>query len=111
MPGEKDRTDEAPEPTEDLGLPTPPSPGRVPPPHLPPPPEDDLRCGLFHTEILVQTCPFFPIWEEPLSGVPVHNFCLTPRFIKHVRSGVVFLCFSLPTSPRFPLPSPNIYIF
>ncbi len=26
MPGEKDRTDEAPEPTKDLGLPTPPSP-------------------------------------------------------------------------------------
>ncbi len=38
---DKDRTDEAPAPAEDLGLPTPPSPGRVPPPHLPPPPEDD----------------------------------------------------------------------
>jgi hypothetical protein len=41
MPDEKDRTDEAPTPAEDLGLPTPPSPGRVPPPHLPPPPGDD----------------------------------------------------------------------
>ncbi|MGC5781199.1 hypothetical protein [Methylobacterium sp. NFXW15] len=41
MPDDKDRTDEAPTPTEDLGLPTPPSPGRMPPPHLPPPPEDD----------------------------------------------------------------------
>lgn len=37
----EDRTDEAPEPTEDLGLPTPPSPGRLPPPHMPPPPADD----------------------------------------------------------------------
>ncbi|KQQ18062.1 hypothetical protein ASF53_06775 [Methylobacterium sp. Leaf123] len=26
--------------TEDAGLPTPPSPGRLPPPHLPPSPED-----------------------------------------------------------------------
>lgn len=33
---DRDRTDEAPAPTEDLGLPTPPSPGRLPPPHLPP---------------------------------------------------------------------------
>lgn len=41
MPDDKDRTDEAPEPAEALGLPTPPSPGRVPPPHLPPPPEDE----------------------------------------------------------------------
>ncbi len=40
MPDEKDGTDAAPEPNEDLGLPTPPNPGRVPPPHLPPPPED-----------------------------------------------------------------------
>ncbi len=32
MSDKKDRTDEAPKPTEDLGLPTPPSPGRVPPP-------------------------------------------------------------------------------
>mgnify|MGYP001807329243 CR=1 FL=1 len=38
MPDDKDRTDEVPEPAEDLGLPTPPSPGRIPPPHLPPPP-------------------------------------------------------------------------
>ncbi|MEE7464817.1 hypothetical protein MFUR16E_28295 [Methylobacterium fujisawaense] len=38
---DKDRTDEAPEPTEDLGLPTPPSPGRLPPPDLPPPPCDE----------------------------------------------------------------------
>lgn len=41
MTDDKDRTDEAPAPTEDLGLPTPPSPGRVPPPHLPLPPRDD----------------------------------------------------------------------
>jgi hypothetical protein len=41
MGDDKDRTDEEPEPTEDLGLPTPPSPGRVPPPQLPPPPTDD----------------------------------------------------------------------
>ncbi len=41
MGDDKDRTDEAPKPTEDLGLPTPPSPGRLPPPHLPPPPPDD----------------------------------------------------------------------
>lgn len=33
---DKDRTDEAPVPTEDLGLPTPPSPGRLPPIDLPP---------------------------------------------------------------------------
>lgn len=26
--------------TEDIGLPTPPSPGRLPPPHLPPPTSD-----------------------------------------------------------------------
>lgn len=50
MPGEKDRTDEAPEPTADLGLPTPPSPGRVPPPHLPPPPEDDALPAGPHTD-------------------------------------------------------------
>lgn len=37
MHDEKDRTDEAPRPTEDIGLRTPPSPGRLPPPHLPPP--------------------------------------------------------------------------
>lgn len=42
MGDDKDRTNEAPEPTEDLGLPTPPSPGRLPPPHLPPPPPDDV---------------------------------------------------------------------
>jgi hypothetical protein len=41
MGDDKDRTDEAPEPTEDLGLPTAPSPGRLPPPHLPPPKPDD----------------------------------------------------------------------
>jgi hypothetical protein len=41
MPEDKDRTEELPAPTEDLGLPTPPNPGRVPPPHLPPPPEDE----------------------------------------------------------------------
>lgn len=40
MTGEKGRIDEASEPAEDLGLPTLPSPGRVPPPHLPPAPED-----------------------------------------------------------------------
>lgn len=45
MPDEKDRTDEAPEPIEDFGLPTPPSPERVPRPHLPPPPEDDAPPG------------------------------------------------------------------
>ena len=38
---DKDRTDEAPEPTEDLGLPTPLSPGRLPPPHLLQPTIDD----------------------------------------------------------------------
>ncbi len=55
MPGEKDRTDEAPEPTEDLGLPTPPSPGRVPPPHLPPPPKDAPRRGTADRRLAVRS--------------------------------------------------------
>lgn len=41
MGDDKNRTGEAPEPTEDLGLPTPPSPGRLQPPNLAPPPTDD----------------------------------------------------------------------
>ena len=41
MGDDKDRTDEAPEPSEDLGLPTPPSPGRLAPPHSPSPPPDE----------------------------------------------------------------------
>lgn len=36
MEGEKNNNDLS-RVTEDIGLPTPPSPGRVPPPHLPPP--------------------------------------------------------------------------
>ena len=35
LEGDKD-TDDLPPVTEDIGLPTPPSPGRVPPPNLPP---------------------------------------------------------------------------
>lgn len=31
--------------TEDIGLPTPPSPGRLPPPHLPPPEPDAAETG------------------------------------------------------------------
>lgn len=34
------RPDELPPADEGAGLPTPPSPGRLPPPHLPPPPDE-----------------------------------------------------------------------
>jgi hypothetical protein len=46
MEGDKDK-DDLPPITEDIGLPTPPSPGRVPPPHLPPadPGESDADDG------------------------------------------------------------------
>ena len=38
-------TGEVPPVTEDIGLPTPPSPGRLPPPHLPPPDPDQGWSG------------------------------------------------------------------
>ncbi|PIK73258.1 hypothetical protein CS379_09405 [Methylobacterium frigidaeris] len=44
MAGDKN-TDDLPPVTEDIGLPTPPSPGRVPPPHLPPPGQGQGETG------------------------------------------------------------------
>lgn len=41
MSGNDNRPEEPPPVTEDIGLATPPSPGRLPPPHLPPAPDPD----------------------------------------------------------------------